>query len=117
MSAPTPLCESLTMPHSSYTLEIGERMTRAKAEVFLARFGPDVEAAALATVAQLQRDRPTTEEVAWRVYSVEQLTGHMRDPEHTGIGAGHVSWLDPGVGRHRVTGIHVLWETDEIDVR
>ena len=105
------------MPHPSYTLEVGEVMTRAKAEVFVARFGPDVEAAALATVAQLQRERPTAEEVAWRVYTVAQLTGHERNPEHTGIGAGHVSWLDSGVGRHRVTGIHVLWETNAIEVR
>lgn len=104
------------MPHPSYTLEIGEVMTRQKAEVFIARFGPDVEAAALATVAQLQRERPTAEEVEWRVYSVAQLTGHMRDPEHTGIGAGHVSWLDPGTGHHRITGIHVLLETEEIEV-
>ncbi len=104
------------MPHHSYTLEIGEVMTAAKAEVFIARFGPEVEAAALATVAQLQRERPTAEEVAWRLYTVAQLTGHERNPEHTGIGAGHVSWLDPGTGRHRVTGIHVLWETEEIEV-
>ncbi len=104
------------MPHPSYTLEIGERMTREKAEVFVARFGPDVEAAALATLAQLHRERPTAEEVAWRVYSVAQLTGHERNLEHTGIGAGHVSWLDPGSGRHQITGIHVLWETEEIKV-
>lgn len=92
-------------------------MTPAKAEVFIARVGPDVEAATVATVAHVRQERPTAEQIAWWAYTVAELTGHMCDPNHTGIGAGHVSWFDPAAGRHRITGLHVQWETDEIEAR
>ena len=102
--------------HEDYSLAVGEELTRAKAASVLARYGDEVRDAAAGLVQQFLDEDPARD-VATSVCSVDQLLRHCpgRGPGDGGACLGTVSFLSSS-GYHRIVGIHVDWDTEEVRV-